>query len=145
MTPLEATHAFILTALLVAASVTDVRDRRIPNIIPLSILIVEALCLAAGLQDRPVDHAVSLGIGVIVGIGFFLARLWGGGDCKLFAAVSFALVPGQWPIFVLGVALAGGLLALPYLANSKWRQDARDRGLPYAIAIGLGAAVAAYL
>jgi prepilin peptidase CpaA len=40
----------------------------------------------------------------------------GGGDVKLLGAAALALPPASVPMFVAAVAMAGGLLAMVYLA-----------------------------
>jgi prepilin peptidase CpaA len=93
-----------------------------------------------------------------------LVALWlrgfiGGGDVKLTAAAALALPPSEVGAFLLAIALAGGVLALLYLALSvivrrpapgirhglparllkaeTWRMHRRGP-IPYGVAIATG-------
>ena len=70
-------------------------------------------------------------------MGFRLGIL-GGGDVKLLAAAALWLGAAALMPFLMATALAGGLLAVAFLA---WALVRRDRGrvaLPYGIAIAAG-------
>jgi prepilin peptidase CpaA len=107
-----------------AAAVTDVRTRRIPNKITGPLLLgglLWAVCTAgtSGLG------ASMLGM-VIVGLPFFLLWLIGGGgagDAKLMLAIGAWLGPRHGVPAVLAVALVGGLLSLGY---ALWRREAKS-------------------
>jgi prepilin peptidase CpaA len=108
--------------------------------------------------------------GMAAGVGVFAvaALLWrrglmGGGDVKLLGAASIVVPPGLAAPFVLAVTLAGGLLAMTYLALRcvmprvvlprgrpraarlvrlalvEQRRIRQCRSLPYACAIAAGA------
>lgn len=142
---------------LLAAALHDLAARTIPN----------ALCLAvavAGLLLRTLVGDLPAGLLAAAAV-FLLALLaWrcgamGGGDVKLLAACALLPPPAAVPGLVLAVALAGGLLALVYLALGRllprpgaarraglpgralraeaWRIR-RGGPLPYAVAIALG-------
>jgi len=97
----------------VAAAVTDMRRREIPDWVPLSLFLLSLGACAAG------RHPGSWGgllLGVVVAFGFsfilFQLRLLGGGDVKLLTAMGAAL---GWPAFLpflLGTGLCGGVIAL---------------------------------
>jgi prepilin peptidase CpaA len=152
--------AIMLTSigLLAAAGLHDSMTRTIPNWIPASLVVtgtilrlrqgnaIQGLCVAALLLT-------------ILGM-LWLRGFVGGGDMKLIPAVSLALPPSDVPNLILYVAIAGGVLALMYLALSflvrrpdpgprdrffarvikaeAWRMHRRG-SLPYAVAIAAGA------
>ena len=153
-----------LLALLLAASVTDVRTRRIPNA-----LVVTGALLGLGLQaawpagrglfevSSPGAIGVSaalLGATVLLAAGVVLWRtgLFGAGDAKLLAAVGPYVGPaGVLPVLFYTL-VAGGVLALVAAAlrhGQAWRAtrppatSAAGLGapvrLPYALAIAAGA------
>lgn len=102
--------------LLLAATATDIAFRRVPNMVS-AMLMVSGLVLRAG--------AGSLLSGLVAALAVFAmaALCWrrgwiGGGDVKLLAAATLSLPPLLTPAFLLAVALAGGVLALLYLALS---------------------------
>ncbi len=75
----------------------------------------------------------------IFGIGILLnSKGWlGGGDTKLFAAYSTAILPENLFITVLLILIIGGVVSLCCLIKNKWTKSA-DRGVPYGVAIVIG-------
>ncbi len=139
------------TGLLIFASVSDYRWRRIPNwtVVAIAALFVPwaflnphndpwALALAAG--------AIALTIGVVL----YALGMVGAGDSKLFAAV--ALFVGLSRLLPLGLAtaLAGGAIAAVSLASRPKRamvmfalrgKGEFGRGIPYGVAIAIAGAL----
>ena len=148
----------LAAVLLVAAALHDAAVRTIPNTIP-------ACLAAAGFVICIQDGTLIASLAVAAALLAILCGLWlrgfiGGGDAKLIAAVALVLPPAGVPMFILSVAIAGGVLALLYLALScivrrpragmrrgkfarilkaeAWRMHRRGP-LPYAVAIAGGA------
>jgi prepilin peptidase CpaA len=94
-------------------SVTDVRERRIPNYVT-GPAIVAGLLLHAisggwrGLGDSALAGAIAGGIFLI----FFLAGGMGAGDVKLMTAVGCFSGLSALPVVVISTAIAGALFAL---------------------------------
>ena len=111
----------LFTALAISACVTDVRSRRIPNLL---VLLIAVTGLAYSLLSQPVGVALeSSSLGFIVGLGIWIAfwflGLLGAGDVKFFAASGVWLGPGGiWRAAVIA-ALAGGVLALVALRRER--------------------------
>lgn len=61
----------------------------------------------------------------------------GGGDTKLFAAYSTAILPENLFLTVLLILIVGGVVSLCCLIKNKWTKSA-DRGVPYGVAIVIG-------
>ncbi|GBD45148.1 hypothetical protein HRbin40_02650 [bacterium HR40] len=146
---------------LLLCALSDLRHRRIPNRLVLSIaalaLLQHLLSLPLAVLWQPLA-AASLAAILLFPCWHF--RLLGGGDLKLFVAA--ALWAGRrLPDLVLAVALAGGLLAvlwlaadllqrrwlrwlaaLPYLApcvpSSLTEYSQKGASLPYGVAIAAG-------
>ena len=137
-----------LLALLAAASLSDLRRRRIPN----ALVVVGAL-IGLGLQAAlPAgrglfDASEPGGIGwspallasvVLLAAGMLLWRagLFGAGDAKLLAAIGPYIGPAAVLPVLLYTLLAGGLLALAAQV-ARWIRPARANPLrlPYALAI----------
>jgi prepilin peptidase CpaA len=156
--PVAPVIMFLSVGLLLVAGLHDTAVRTIPNWIPASLVV-------AGLILRLQQGNALAGLGMAALLLTILVVLWlrgfiGGGDMKLIPAVALVLPPSDTPAFVLSVAIAGGVLALIYLALSvvvrrpgpgprrglaarllkaeAWRIHRRGP-LPYAIAIAAGA------
>lgn len=113
--------------LLMAATVMDIRTRRIPNWLVLPFL-------AAGVAVNATSHGWK-GLGQSVG-GIALAvaitgvfcwlRGMGMGDLKLCAAVGAWIGPGQLGLALVATGLAGGVLALVWAACHGWLSESLD-------------------
>ncbi len=158
----------VVLALGATASWTDLRTRRIPNLVTFG---GAALALAFALVEHGLSGLLVSGAGWLTGVGiflpFFLLGGMGAGDLKLVACFGAWLGPeaALWTalyaavaggVLAVGVALAAGYLrqALFNVAAllSHWRaaglhpmpdltlERARGPRLPYALPIALGAA-----
>ena len=102
----------LIIALLIS-SVTDLRQRRIPNLVtgPTIVLALITYCFINGLEG----FLFSLG-GLAFGLAVFaVPYLMGGmgaGDVKLMGAVGAVLGLGQTFVALLFIAIAGGVMAL---------------------------------
>jgi prepilin peptidase CpaA len=145
-------------ALLVFAALHDVAARTIPN-------WVSALLAIDGLALKSFDGQLRLGLAAGAAVFLLAAVLWrggfmGGGDVKLLGAAAIVVPPSLAAAFIVSVCLAGGALALLYLAlrrvvappgatRPRWRlarilraerrRIRQCRSLPYACAIATGA------
>jgi prepilin peptidase CpaA len=104
----------LFLALLAIASVSDVRHRRIPNLL---VGVMALLGLGYGVIVLPpglgaARALVGLGIGFGLWIPFYALGMLGAGDVKLFAAACCWLAPSQVFSAALLSALAGGLLSV---------------------------------
>jgi prepilin peptidase CpaA len=123
---------FLFGALLVAASSWDVLRLRIPNIIPLALILLFALQLVIGPGvPAPLDHLLAMGIALLVLLPPFALNVLGGGDVKLLAAVALWLGKDQVTALLILVGIVGGLFALCWLAM-RWliRIGLRGRRVP---------------
>ena len=115
-------NVFVLVALpvfLVGAALSDISRREIPNMLTACMAIVGVGVSVAGLGETSLTRAllagtVSLGVGIVLQ----LARLMGGGDVKLFAALGVWLGPAGTVDAALATAIAGGVLAVFYLRRT---------------------------
>jgi prepilin peptidase CpaA len=142
------TAAAFLPVLLVWAAALDVLTRSIPNSISISLSVAFAIfAAAAGLSVEDIAAHVLCAL-LFLGCGFalFSAKLIGGGDVKLCAAAALWLGFGGAQPFLHSMAIAGGLLALVYLARhiigAGFGLDASGaRTIPYGVAIAAGALI----
>ncbi len=105
--------SLILTGLLVAASVIDLTQFRIPNAISLGIVGLFLIKLGAEAGTLPLlSHLVLASCMLVLGFFAFVARVLGGGDAKLIAALALWFGPAYFLDFITIMAIAGGVLAL---------------------------------
>lgn len=146
--------------LLLYAAVHDVIARTIPDLIPAAILVAAlVLNLMSGSVLLPL--AAMAAVAAVMLLLYWL-RLMGGGDVKLLVAIAFLLPPADIPPAIAAIAIAGGLLALMFLAlrprlrrrrlapagrsapllRRAWAAELwrirRGGPLPYAVAISAG-------
>jgi len=160
-------HSIILFAAaraLLFAAAHDVAVRTVPNRMS---LIVATAGLGLNTLDEHFVSALFSGAMVFAATWHCWKRGWiGGGDVKLLTACALLVPPASVPELVLSTAIAGGLLALFYMALARlpsggvsevrrsrpaglvrrvWhaerRRIRRGLSLPYACAIGAGVAL----
>jgi prepilin peptidase CpaA len=150
-------------ALLAAAAILDLRDRRLPNALTVGGVAAGVLLDAALVRGLPSAALVGAALGVGVGFPLFALGAVGAGDAKLFAAVGAFLGPVGLLMAALYGAVAGGILAivgpvrrgtiLPVLLDARnllihyvtlgRHGERRAVGAPGAVTIPYGVAIAA--
>ena len=151
---MELVCATVFPGAMAFAGTMDLFTMTIPN--RLSLLLAATFFLVApfaglGLADMAVHTLTCLGV-LAVGIVLFSRGWVGGGDAKIFAAASLWIGLSMLGQFVVLTALAGGVLTLALLAFRRiplpgvlirvgWvdRLHASETGVPYGIAIAIGA------
>ena len=160
----------VFSVLLVIACVTDVRWRRIPNVLVLTLALTG---LAFSVWIDPwlpgVGRAAGgLALGFGIWIDFFVIGAIGAGDVKLFAAAGTWLGPAATWRAALVAAAIGGVLAVVMLLRERRTRDGfekvmvslssrslsvltpdpttpRKRQLPYGVALACGALIVAWI
>ena len=104
-------------AVLLGAVLNDIAFRTVPN-------WMSAVLLALGIGTRTLEGGLASGllafVLILFGAGFCWRRGWlGGGEVKLLAACGVLVPQGLWGVMLLDVALAGGALAVIYLALGR--------------------------
>jgi len=102
----------ILTVGLAIAVVTDVRTRRIPNLLTASMAIAGFVIAVLGLGVTPAQAALGLLVGLVVMMPGHVIGATGAGDVKLFAAAGAVLGSGRMVDAFVCTAIAGGVLAI---------------------------------
>jgi prepilin peptidase CpaA len=142
--------------LVLFAAASDIATMQIPNWV--SIAAVLLFPLAAWLAGLPAPQiGLHLGVGLVVflvGFGLFSFGVLGGGDVKVIAAVSVWTGVAALSPFAFAMTVAGGFLALALMLARRAAKPADTRpaflnrllgvesGIPYAVAIAVGVAVA---
>jgi len=165
---MTALNLFVGT-LLALACVTDLRARRIPNVLTFSAAAGAVLFhLVTGGWQAAGWSIVGLFVGALLFLPMFALRGMGAGDVKLLAAVGAWLGPGQVAMVALATSLVGGVMAIVvalaygylrkaltniYLLLAHWRvmgvsplpaitlEQASGPRLAYAFPIALGTVV----
>ncbi len=136
----------VLGCAMIAAAVEDALRFRISNLT--SLVVLAGAIVAAVIEGPSVvlwQNGVVFLVLLLLGTAAFAGGWLGGGDVKLFAAVGlwFDLRAAVWLVAL--VFLAGGLVAIVYLASRPFRRNAsgkiRSGRVPYGVAIALGALV----
>jgi prepilin peptidase CpaA len=126
-----------------AGAVIDVRTRRVPNRLTLT-LAAAGLALAATGFGRVGVLAACAGAatGLLLMLPGHLFGATGGGDVKLLAAAGTLLGPGATAWAFLATLMAGGALAL-VVAIHRRRAGSTDHSFAYAPAVAAGVSLAA--
>ncbi len=150
---------------LIAAALSDLRSRLIPNRLVAAVLALALLRAGLGGFLFTAGHLAAVAALFMACVGLFAAGAIGGGDAKLLPATALALPIGSWPAFLLATALCGGVLALVMLVADRFgrrpaaracaagggapeRQAGNEEpaaGVPYGVAIATGALAALWL
>ncbi len=138
MSSITPVAAVLLGATLVAATVTDLRSRTIPNRLTLAAALSGLLLTAA---DGPDRLALAVVASVAVAAPLLAASLirpegMGMGDVKLVALLGLYLGWSAWPALLLALALAGMTGVLLALGS---RSALSHTALPLAPFIAVGA------
>jgi prepilin peptidase CpaA len=134
------------------AAVSDVQKRIIPNVSVLALLAVFLVwaVLVLGFGQPLVSALEAAAIAFVATFALYALKVIGAGDSKLFAAAALFFGLGYLPLFALATVLAGGAVAAISLASRPNRalvmftmkgKGDWGRGVPYGVAIAIGAAV----
>ena len=146
----EIAIAAAVTAAFIWASVTDVRQRRIPNLCVGVLLGLFVAWSAASLGAHLLSALAAGGAALVATVALYALGVFGAGDSKLFAVAALFMGLGYLPYFAVATELAGGVLALISLARNPVRALAiftlrgkgdSGPGVPYGVAIGAGGAL----
>jgi prepilin peptidase CpaA len=103
----------VAVVVVLAACVTDLKTRRIPNVLTLGAALVGfGYHLIVGGWSGLFASLAGWGVGLALFLPLFALRGLGGGDVKLLAALGAWLGPGQTVWLALFTAIAGGPLAI---------------------------------
>lgn len=109
-----------LIAVLIASAITDLRQRRIPNLLTYSTVFMALVAYSAAGGWEGLSY--SLG-GLAIGFSIlFLPYLLGGmgaGDVKLMSAVGAVLGFNQTVVCFLFIAVCGGIMAVGFMIHRR--------------------------
>jgi prepilin peptidase CpaA len=117
---------------LVAAAIADLRQREIPDLISVALVVWAVTATALGWSGHGwLSLTAGLGLGLTIGLVLFWLGGFGGGDAKILAALGATLGARDLFAVLFYVAIAGGALAVVALVR-------RQRDIAYVPAIALG-------
>jgi Flp pilus assembly protein protease CpaA len=103
----------VVVAATVTAAVTDLRIRRVPNVLTMSVALVGLGLAGAGLGRVGIGASIAgCLIGLAVMLPGHLIGATGGGDVKLLASVGTLLGPTSTIRAFIAMAIAGGVIAI---------------------------------
>ena len=103
----------LLTPWLIALCVSDIRFRRLPNILTIGgFAVAVVMALGLGGVSAAVDALMAAGCAFIFLFIPFLMRAAGAGDVKMISAAAAFLGLSQVPFFLLSTSFAGLFVAL---------------------------------
>lgn len=111
--PVSSAALAVLGAGLVAATVIDLRSRRIPNVLTATMAAAGFALAAAGVGGATLTAALAGCLfGLVLMLPGYALGATGAGDVKLMAAVGAILGPALVLLAFICTAIAGGLLAI---------------------------------
>lgn len=103
----------VLAAGVIAATVIDLKTRRIPNALTAAMTAAGIALAVSGMSGMPVKAAaIGFVIGLVLMLPGYALGATGAGDVKLMAAIGAIVGPGLVVVAFLCTALAGGVLAV---------------------------------
>ncbi len=128
-------------ALLWLAAAVDIRNRRIPNIICFVGLAAWPIFFLVDPAKANLGHSLAVpSVIFVASFALWCLKVLGGGDVKLIAVTSLWSGPDASLLFLVTMAMAGGVLALLTLKFQDWEPLLADpqgsfmqRGLHHAI------------
>lgn len=127
-----------LCGLLIAAIVTDVYARVLPNWLTGGVAVLAPIMWITGELNIWPDILVRLGVALVCFVLFaalYHRDLMGGGDVKLIAALMLWLPLHLVAPFLLLMSLLGGLVSVALWLWDKWRPQNAPIEVPYGVAI----------
>lgn len=121
-------HLVLLLAILLPATVIDLRVHRIPNLLSLGGAALGLLLAASGFGAVGILQALAgLAVGLLCLLPLHLKRVMGAGDVKLMAAVGSFIGPLPCFLAVLCTFIAGGVLGMAVLIHRDGLRDTAGR------------------
>lgn len=109
---METIHGLSFVTVMILALAWDVKERRIPNWLTGSGLLIGILLGALRVGGIPTEALLGAGIGLVVTLPLFLLGGIGGGDAKLIAVAGAFLGTSQLLAALVATAMIGGGMAL---------------------------------
>lgn len=137
--------------------------------LPLATLIILSFIMIGDIRQRVIHHHYLLVLTLVMLLGWFIQPNWSvlpytlailiagfvmfylqllaSGDTKLLAALSLGIDPDFICLTLVGITIAGGIMAIGYLIYGFCTDltAVRQKGIPYGVPIGLVGGLAVYI
>lgn len=144
LAPSDAVSCAVTALLLGGGAVVDLRTRRIPNAITVTMAALGLVFAATGVTHVTIAQSLAGAVvGALLMMPGYLLGATGAGDVKALGAAGALLGVRRIPIAFLYTAVAGGLVALVVIAARR-RNPSPDRFFAYGPAIAVGCLLAAF-
>lgn len=148
--------AGLFTFGLLAAALSDHLTRRIPNGIVIGLILLYAASVLARIAPTTLQSGLAAaGLTFAVTFALYYFNVFGAGDAKLFSAAALFAGLSRLGTFALITVLIGGAIAVGILVfhpkrtmramTTRGRDSNEKSGIPYGVAIALGAIVTAWM
>ena len=126
-----------LAAMAFLASYQDIKYRKIPNGVALSVAVLGVFFVCI---ERDYSQFLIPLITLCLGMVLFKLNILAAGDSKLFAAFSLMIAPSYVLLTLWVISAIGGVLAIGLWGLSRLTKDTSwiDRGVPYGVPICIG-------
>jgi prepilin peptidase CpaA len=143
---------FAALCALLCLAVVDVRSRRLPTRVVLTIgalFFIDTLVVHMSIRDVLAHLLLAFGV-LVICAALFAAKMLGGGDAKLASIIFLWTGPNLWLPALTLISVIGTLVSLVSLATRHMDQDQHSlpmralamfsaaRGVPYGVALALG-------
>jgi prepilin peptidase CpaA len=109
--------SLVLFAILCTGAATDLRQRRIPNILSAAGIVLGLLIALIPGGVALLQASTSVLIALFIGFPFFAMRAMGAGDVKFMMAAGAFFAPSDFFVVLAITAVAGGVLAVVVSAH----------------------------
>ncbi|WP_283132144.1 A24 family peptidase [Enterovibrio norvegicus] len=133
----------VLISSSIAVILSDVRHRRISNVI---ILVIGVTCILMSVKNNLLSLHFYQSISVLLfGLILFRFGILAAGDSKLLAVYSIVIDPSYFQLSLILTGIIGGVLATVILIRKKISDNKPDDGVPYGIPIVISGLMGIYL
>ncbi|MEZ8082049.1 A24 family peptidase [Enterovibrio norvegicus] len=133
----------VLISSSIAVILSDVRHRRISNVI---ILVIGVTCILMSVKNHLLSLHFYQSISVLLfGLILFRFGILAAGDSKLLAVYSIVIDPSYFQLSLILTGIIGGVLATVILIRKKISDNKPDDGVPYGIPIVISGLMGIYL
>jgi len=140
----------IFAVLLVIAAVYDFVQRRIPNWTVIALVLLFIPTVIMGLTPATWLWCLAgFAVALLGSWALYAFGIIGAGDSKLFSAAALFMGFGNLLMLFSATAIAGGILAIGFVVarpkqamrglTARGRAESTSRGIPYGVAIAIGA------